>query len=223
MFDRLEKLIGKDKLELIKSKRIILFGLGGVGGYVCEMLIRSGIQNITIVDMDTIDTTNLNRQIIALHSSVGLYKVDVMKNRILDINPDSKVNIIKQKITPEQIKNMNLSDYDYVIDAIDDVPVKESIIKYSLENNINFISSMGTAKKLHPDLLKITTLDKTEYDPLAKKLRYDLKGYKQNKIVVLASTESPIKTNEKTLASSAFVPSTAGILIASYIINEIIR
>ena len=126
-------------------------------------------------------------------------------------------------LTEENVISINLEDYDYVVDAIDDVKVKIALIKYSLENDINLICSTGTAKKMHPELLKMTTLDKTQYDPLAKKLRTNLKGYKINKVRVLASDEIPLETENNVLGSSAFVPSSGGLLIASYIINDIIK
>ena len=222
MFNRLESLIGKAKLEVIKTKKILVLGCGGVGGYVIEGLIRSGIENITVIDADIVDETNLNRQIIALHSTIGKSKVDVIKKRVLDINPNVNINAINKRILYNEIENLKLDNYDYIVDAIDDVIVKVEIIKYALDHNINLIVSTGTAKKLHPEDLEITTLDKTSYDPLAKKLRSLLKGYRLNKVTVLASKEKPIIKGTN-LGSSAFVPSVGGLLIASKIINEIIK
>jgi len=223
MFARLETLIGKEKLDLIASKKILVLGVGGVGGFVIEGLVRSGIVNVTIVDKDIIEETNLNRQIIALRSTIGKYKADVMKSRIEDINANAKVSVIKKQIVTSDIEFLNLDKYDYIVDAIDDVPVKLALIKYALKNNLKFIVSTGTAKKLDPSKLKITTLDKTAYDPLAKKLRYELKGEKLNKVLVLASDEEPIKRSDNQLGSSAFVPSAGGLLIASYIIRDILK
>lgn len=222
MFDRLEALIGKENLSIIKNTKVIVFGCGGVGGYVIEGLIRSGIENITIVDFDKIDVSNLNRQIIALHSTIGKDKTEVIKNRVLDINSNVKINVINKRIVFDNIKELGLDAYDYIVDAIDDVKVKVELIKYSQEHNVKLITSTGTAKKLHPELLEITTLDKTSYDPLAKKLRSLLREYKLNKVCVLASKEEPI-IKGNTLGSSAFVPSVGGLLIASYIINDIIK
>lgn len=221
MFDRLVTLIGEEKLELIKSKKVLVLGCGGVGGYVIEGLVRSGISNITVIDKDIVDETNLNRQIIALHSTIGIKKVGLIKTRVLDINPEVKINAIDKQILFSDVERLNLCNYDYVVDAIDDVKVKVELIKYSLVNNVKLIVSTGTAKKLHPECLKITTLNKTSGDPLAKKLRSSLRNYKLNKIIVLASTESPIISGSK-LGSSAFVPSIGGLLIASYIINDIV-
>lgn len=223
MFDRLETLIGKDNLNKIMDKKVLIIGVGGVGGYVVEALVRSGIENITLIDGDVVDLSNINRQIIALHSTVGQYKVDVLKSRILDINPQVKVQIRKEFVKSEMIPSLGLENFDYCIDAVDDLKVKVSLAKYSLEHDIFLVSSMGTARKLDPSKLKITTLDKTSYDSLAKKMRHELKGLNTKRIVVLASEESPISSDNKVLGSSAFVPSCAGLLIASYIINDIIK
>lgn len=222
MFDRLEALIGKDKLNLINNKNIIIFGVGGVGGYVAEALARSGIENLTIVDGDIIDESNLNRQIIALRSTIGMKKVDVLSKRLLDINPSMKIKTVCELVEPGDIEKYNLKNYDYIIDCIDDVKVKVSLSKYSLKNETKLVISTGTAKKLHPEKLKITTLDKTCYDPLARKMRELLKGENIKRLVVLASDEEPIKTDNSVLGSSAFVPSSGGLLIASYVINDII-
>lgn len=223
MFDRLEALIGKDNLNKIRDKKVLIIGVGGVGGYVVEALVRSGIESITLIDGDVVDLSNINRQIIALHSTVGQYKVDVLKTRILDINPQAKVQIKKEFIDADVISSLGLENFDYVIDAVDDLKVKVSLAKYSLENGIFLVSSMGTARKLDPTKLKMTTLDKTSYDPLAKKMRHELKGLDTKKLVVLASEENPIALDNKVLGSSTFVPSCAGLLIASYIINDIIK
>ncbi len=222
MFDRLVALIGKEKLDLIKSKRILVIGVGGVGGYVLEGLIRSGVEMITIVDKDAIEETNLNRQIIALQSTLGKSKVEVMKERLEDINPHAKVEALKFFLK-ETLEGLDFTKYDYVVDCIDDVKVKVSLAKYALEKELNFIMATGTAKKIDPSMLTMTTLDKTSYDPLAKKMRTLLRGYDMRKIVVLSSKEEPIQTSDGTLGSTAFVPSVGGLLIASYIIRDIIK
>lgn len=223
MFDRLIALIGQENFEKIQKTKVLLFGIGGVGGYVAESLIRSGIVNLTIVDKDTIDISNLNRQIIALHSTINKSKVDIMKERLIDINPNSSIATIKENLKEDNLNQFGLENYDYIIDCIDEVPAKIALIKYALKHDIKFITSTGTALKLHPELLKITTLDKTSYDALAKKMRTLLRGEKLNKIVCLASTEEPIKMANKTLGSSIFVPASGGLLISSYIINDIIN
>lgn len=222
MFDRLVSLIGIDNLNKIKSKNIIVFGLGGVGGHLTEALVRSGIEHITIVDGDTVDETNLNRQIIALHSTIGKTKTEIMQERMKDINPLVQVNTINKFLQPEDIETLELKEYDYIVDCIDDVKVKVALAKYAVFNNLKLIMSTGTAKKLHPEHLSMTTLDKTSNDPLARKLRESLKDIDKSKITVLASSEVPIKNESKTLGSTAFVPSSGGLLIASFIINDII-
>lgn len=223
MFDRLIALIGNEAFDKIKTSNILVLGIGGVGGYVVESLVRSGVHNLTIVDKDIIDLTNLNRQIISLNSNIGMDKVEECTKRCKDINPNINLNSIKKELKEDNLQEFNFENYDYVIDCIDDFKAKLALIKYLLEKNIKFISSTGTAKKMHPEMLEITTLAKTEYDPLARKLRQNLKGYNQNKIKVLASKEKPIETQNNELGSAIFVPASAGILIASHVINEIIR
>jgi tRNA A37 threonylcarbamoyladenosine dehydratase len=222
MLDRLELLVGKNNIEKIKNTKVLLIGTGGVGSYALESLVRSGIGNITIVDYDKIDITNLNRQLIALNSNIGEYKVDVCLKRIKDINPDCKINIIKEKIKEDNFNILNIEKYDYVIDACDTIIVKKEIIRRCLKNNIKFISSMGTGYKLDPTKLEIIDIRKTSYDPIAKIIRKMVKEEKlKGKIMVVCSKETVIKTS-KTIASNSFVPATAGLLCTSYIINDII-
>lgn len=221
-FERLEKLIGKDNLLELSNKKVLVLGVGGVGGYVVESLTRSGIGTIIIVDNDYVDETNLNRQIIALKSTIGKKKVDVLEKRIKDINEDCKVIKIDEFITPDNIDILFNYDIDYLVDACDYVETKKSVIKECLKRNIKFISSMGTAKKLDPSKLQITDIRKTYNDPLARIIRKYIKDEKiTKKIDVLSSTELPIKTEG--LGSSSFVPSSAGLLIASYIIRKLIK
>lgn len=222
MFDRLIALIGEDKIKLIGSVNILLLGVGGVGGYVAEALVRSGIAKITIVDADTIERSNLNRQIIALHSTLDKAKVDVMKERLEDINPSISVDTRKVMLD-ETLSGLELLHYDYIVDCIDDTPVKVALAKKCLTENHKLLIATGTAKKLDPTKLTITSLDKTSYDPLAKKMRSLLKGYDIKKLIVLASTEEAIKTEENVLGSAIFVPAAGGLLLASYIIKDIIK
>ena len=170
MFERLELLLGKENIEKIKIKKILVIGLGGVGGYVVESLVRSGVENITIVDYDTIDITNINRQIIALHSNIGRLKTEVFKERILDVNPNCEV-IDKNIFLTEENINEAINNFDFVIDACDTISTKKAIIKTCIAKDIPFISSMGTGKKIHPEALEITDIRKTSYDPLAKIIR----------------------------------------------------
>ncbi len=222
MFERLINLIGEDVYKEIKSKRILLIGVGGVGSYALESLVRNGFTNITIVDYDKIDITNLNRQLITNSTNIGHSKVIEAILRAKLINPDIEVDGIEKKLTESNIKEILDLDYGFIIDACDDIKVKFSLIENSLHYNYKLISSMGTANKLDPTKLEITTLDKTTNDPIARILRKKVKDAKINKkIYVISSTEVPIKN--KVLATANLVPSTAGILCVSYIINEIIK
>lgn len=221
-FERLELLVG-DKINSIKDKTVLIIGIGGVGGYALEALVRSGIGKVIIVDNDIVDITNLNRQIISLHSNIGEYKVDVANNRIKDINPNCEVITINEFLTKENTINLFNTKIDYIVDACDTIEVKKELIRISISKNIKLISSMGTGNKLDPTQLEIIDLRKTSYDPIAKILRKMLKDERINKkVMVICSKETPIKTNSKTIASNSFVPATAGLLCASYIINDIV-
>lgn len=222
MLERLEILVGKENVNKIKSKNIAVIGVGGVGGYVVESLVRSGVENITIIDYDKIDVTNKNRQIIALDSTIGMKKVDAFEERIKSINFNCKVKKLDYFLDESNIDILN--GYDYVIDSCDSILTKFEIIKYCLDNNICFISCMGTGKRLNPSLLNITDLMKTEYDPLAKRLRKMVRDAKiKKKIPVVCSTEVPRKQDTNVIGSNSFVPATAGLLITSYIVNDIIK
>lgn len=222
MFDRLELLIGDNNLNKIKNTKVLLVGIGGVGGYTLESLVRSGIEYITIVDYDTIDITNLNRQIIALQSNIGKYKVDEFESRIKSINPNCKITKIKEKIDIANFNILNIANYDYVIDACDSIEVKKQIIRECLKNKIKFISCMGTGYKLDPTKLEIVDIRKTSYDKIAKRIRKMVKDEKlKGKIMTVCSKETNI-INSKTIASNSFVPATAGLLLTSYVINDIV-
>lgn len=220
---RLELLIG-DKIEQVKKTTVLILGLGGVGGYAVESLARSGIGKLIIVDSDNIDITNLNRQIISNHENIGHKKVDEWEKRIKCINLEIIVEKITDFITIDNINILFDKKFDYLIDACDTITTKKEVIKRCLQKGIPFISSMGTGKKLHPEYLEITTLDKTSYDPIAKKLRKMLKDeHIYGKVPVVYSKEQAPKIDSTTVASSAFVPSVAGLLCASYIFNLIVR
>lgn len=221
-FNRLENLIGSFSLEKLKDSTVLVVGLGGVGGYVVESLTRSGIGNLILVDYDKVDITNFNRQIIAVNENIGKYKVNCFKERIESINEACNVISYNLKIDNENIKDIFNTKIDFVVDAVDDVRAKVSIINYCLEHNIDFISSMGTGNRLDPSKLTITTLDKTFNDPLARIIRSKFDKSVQKKITVCTSTELPLKVKDKTvIGSNAFVPSSAGLLIASYIVRKI--
>ena len=224
MFERLEKIIDKNSFNRIQNTTVAVIGIGGVGGYVVETLIRNGIKNIIIVDKDEVDITNKNRQIIATDNTIGKSKVDVFEERILSINNNcnvTKLNIFLNDENKEELFKYNI---DYIVDACDTVKTKLMLIKECLERNIKIISSMGTGNKMNPKKLEITTLKKTNYDPLAKAIRHEVKklGITED-IYVLSSTEEPIKTNNRTPSSYSVVPNIAGILIADYIIKDIIK
>jgi len=219
---RFESLIGKENLELIKNKKILIIGLGGVGSYSLEAIVRSGINNLIIIDKDIIDITNLNRQLMALHSNIGKYKTDVFESRIKDINKNACITKITKEIKEEDIDDLIRLNPDYIIDACDTLSVKKELIRKSIKNNIKLISCMGMGNKLNPSLISITDIRKTSYDPLAKSIRKMVKDEKINKkIMVVSSTEKPIKSN--VISSNSFVPATAGLLCASYVINDILK
>ncbi len=223
-FDRLAKVIGMDMVQLLSQKRVLVLGVGGVGGYVVEALVRSGIGSIIIVDFDMIDETNINRQIIALESTIGEKKTDVFEKRINDINKECQVIKIDKFIGLEDISELFQYDIDYFVDACDTMTTKKAVIKECLRRNIKFISSMGTGNKLDPSMLEIVDVRKTVNDPLAKVIRKFIKDEKINKkVMVLSSKELPVKTGERTPGSTAFVPAAAGLLIASYIVREFIN
>lgn len=222
MFNRLELIIG-NKIDLIKNKTILIIGLGGVGGYALESIVRSGIGKVIIVDYDIVDKTNLNRQILSLNNNIGLKKVDVAYKRIKEINENCEVIRIDERITETNIDILFKEKIDYIIDACDTVETKKELIRQCLNRKIKFISSMGTGNKLDPTKLEIIDIRKTSYDPLSKKLRKMVKDERiREKIMVVSSTEQPIKTNTKIIGSTSFVPAVAGLLCASYVINDII-
>ncbi|MBQ8292546.1 MAG: tRNA threonylcarbamoyladenosine dehydratase [Bacilli bacterium] len=218
---RIESLIGTD-IEKLKNAKILIFGVGGVGSYVVEMLARSFVGHLTIVDSDIVQKSNINRQLIAYQSTIGLDKVFVEKQRILDIFPNCEVITHKMFVLPENLSFFEFSKYDYIIDAIDTVSAKIAIIEKAQKENVKIISSMGTGNKFHPELLKIMDISKTSVCPLARVMRYELRKRNINHLTVLSSTEAPVKTASNVPGSMAYVPSAAGILIASHVINEIL-
>ncbi len=221
-WSRLELLL-KDKTEFVQNKTILIIGIGGVGGYALESLARLGVRNLIIVDGDTVDITNINRQIIALHSTVGKSKVEVFKERILDINPECNITALNKFITSNEVNDLINDNIDYVVDACDTVEVKKEIIRVCNKKNIKFISSMGTGNKINPLKFEIVDIRKTEYDPLAKVIRKMVRDEKITcKVLVVCSKEVPIKTDTNVIASASFVPSVAGLLCTSYIVNDIV-
>ena len=222
MFERTISLVGEENFKKIQGKTVLIVGLGGVGGYAAESLVRSGVKNLILIDHDQIDISNINRQIISTSQNVGNNKVDEFKNRILTINPEC--NVITHKLFLDRNNFTVLDNYhiDYIVDCCDSVDTKKLLIDYSLSKNIKLISSMGTANKLDATKLEIIDIRKTSYDPLAKILRKYVNNLKTNKkIMVVSSTEMPHKKEK--LTTMIFVPATAGLLCGSYIINDIIN
>ena len=222
MFDRMINLIGQDKYELIKQKTVAIIGIGGVGTYSLETIIRSGIENIIIVDYDTFDITNINRQLYATTNTIGKKKIEVAKKRALEINPKINVITIDKKLDNSNIEELFNYKIDYIIDACDDINLKKLLITNSIKIKIKLISSTGTGNKLDPTSFKITDIRKTSYDPIAKILRKYIKENNiKEKIMVVSSIEKPKKTNK--VNSISYVPSVVGIYLTSYVINDIIK
>jgi len=217
-------IIGKDNLNNLKNKSVLILGVGGVGGYVAEALSRSNIGTLILVDYDIVDLTNINRQIIALNSTIGRKKVDVLEERIKDINSSCKVIKIDEFIDNNNLDILFKHKIDFLVDACDTVTTKKEIIKKCLDKDIDFISSMGTGNKMDPSKLEIVDIRRTINDPLARILRKFIKDEKINKkVMALSSKELPLKTGDRTPGSNAFVPSSAGLLIASYIVRKFIE
>lgn len=224
IFDREIDLIGEDNYLKLKNSNVLIIGLGGVGGYTLETLVRSGIEHITVVDYDTIDISNLNRQIISLNSNIGKLKTEEWKKRILDINKNVIIKIINEKISEENIDNLFSEKYDYIIDACDTMIVKKLLIKKCYDKNINLITVCGAGRKMDPSKVEIIPLSKTSYDPIAKALRKYVKDEKINTdIMCVCSKEEPIESDKNIIASMIMVPSVAGILAGSYVINSTLK
>ena len=222
MFRRVVSFMGEDNFNKIKEKTVLVVGLGGVGGYAVEALVRSGISNIIIIDYDKVDISNLNRQIITNQENIGKYKVDVVKERIKLINPECNVIIHNTFLDKDTINILDNYKIDYIVDACDSVQAKKLLIDYSISKDIKLIASMGTANKMDPTKLEILDIRKTSYDPLAKILRKYVMDKKTNKkIMVVSSTEVPVRKDM--LSSLVFVPASAGLLCANYIIRDIIK
>ena len=223
-FSRFIKVIGEEDFASLNNKCVLVLGVGGVGGYVVEALARSGIGRLIIVDFDVIDETNINRQIIALESTIGLKKVDVLEKRIKDINRECDVIKVDNFITVDNLEELFKYDIDFFVDACDTTSVKKEIIRKCINKKIKFISCMGTGNKLDPSMLEIVDIRKTNNDPLARMIRKFVKDEKINsKVMVLSSNEVPVKTGERTPGSTAFVPPAAGLMIASYVVKKLLN
>lgn len=238
-FSRTELLIGQAALEKLQNSRVAIFGVGGVGGYVCEALVRSGVGHFDLIDNDTVSLTNINRQIIALHSTIGKLKVDVMKERMLDINPNVDVLVHPCFYLPETADQFDFSNYDYVVDAIDTVTGKIEIIVQADAHQVPVISSMGAGNKLNPAMMEVSDIYKTSVCPLARVMRRELKKRHIKHCKVVYSKEKAIQPSQASLekyvadseenftkksipGSTAFVPSVAGLILASEVIKDLI-
>ena len=233
-FSRTELLIGPDALEKLRNSRVAVFGIGGVGGYVCEALARSGVGHFDLVDSDTVSLTNINRQIIATRRTVGQYKVDAMRFRILDINPEAVVNTYRSFFLPENAKDFPFEKYDYVVDCVDTVTAKIALIMKAKEVGVKVISAMGAGNKLDPTRFKVADIYETNICPLARVMRRELKKRGIESLKVVYSDEIPKmpideKTNGETKGttgravpgSTAFVPSVAGLIMAGEVIKDL--
>ncbi len=238
-FSRTEMLLGSEAIKRLSDSCVAVFGIGGVGGYTVEALARSGIGSFVLIDNDKISPSNINRQIIATRKTISLYKVDVMKERILDINPDAKVDVYKCFFLPENSNEFDFSRYSYVVDAVDTVTAKLEIIEKAKKSNVPIISSMGAGNKLDPTRFEVTDIYKTSVCPLAKVIRQECRKRGIDNLKVVYSTEKSItphqnsicsadssekKTNRKSIPGSvSFVPSVAGLIIAGEVIKDLSR
>ncbi len=222
-FQRTEKLIGSRAQEKLNRASVMVLGLGGVGSYVCEALARAGVGRMTIVDKDIVDETNINRQLIALHSTIGMDKVLAQEARLKDINPDIKVEAVKQFYLPDSSGNFDFCQYDYIVDAVDNVTAKLDIIQKASEAGVPVISAMGTGNKLDPMAFKVALIEDTKVCPLAKVVRKELRKRGISGVKAVYSEEEPVKTDGDVPASISFVPSAAGLLIAKTVIDDIIK
>lgn len=246
-FSRTELLFGKEAMDKLQNSRVAVFGIGGVGGYVCEALVRSGVYNFDLIDDDQVCLTNLNRQIIATRKTVGQYKVDVMRERILEINPDADVSVHKCFFLPENADEFPFEEYDYVVDAVDTVTAKIELVMKAQEKGVPIISSMGAGNKLDPSAFKVADIYKTRVDPLARVMRREMKKRGVKKLKVVYSEEDPKRPIEDMAVScrnncicppgaqhkcterrdipgsTAFVPSVAGLIIAGEVIKDLIK
>ena len=243
-FARFSMMVGEDGIEKLRNSRVIVFGVGGVGSYTVEALARSGVGQITMVDFDEISESNINRQLHSLRSTIGKSKIDVMKDRILDINPDCKVELVKRLVYDDVDEVLGNNKYDFVVDAIDVIGSKINLIKYCVKNNINIISSMGFGNKMHPEMVEIAKIKNTSVCPMARTIRSILKKKGITNVPVAFSKEIPVQPNKSELfkeelptefrennkiprkttpGSNSFVPGTAGLVLASYVVRKLLE
>ena len=243
-FARFSMMVGEDGIEKLRNSRVIVFGVGGVGSYTVEALARSGVGHITMVDFDEISESNINRQLHSLRSTIGKSKIDVMKDRILDINPDCKVELVKRLVYDDVDEVLGNNKYDFVVDAIDVIGSKINLIEYCVKNEINIISSMGFGNKMHPEMIEIAKIKNTSVCPMARTIRSILKKKGITNVPVAFSKEIPVQPNKSELfkeemptefrennkiprkttpGSNSFVPGTAGLVLASYVVRKLLE
>ncbi len=222
-FSRTVRVIGEDKMNLIKKSSVIVFGLGGVGSAAVEALARAGVGTIGIVDKDVVDVTNINRQLIATDKTVGQKKTDAVEERLLTINPELTIHKYNLFYLPETADSIDLSQYDFILDCIDNVTAKIELTVRAKAMGVKIISSMGTGNKLHPEMLELADISKTSVCPLARVMRRELKKRGIYKLPVVYSKEEPVKTDSSVPGSMSFTPPVAGYLMSSYVINTIIK
>ncbi|MBQ8741525.1 MAG: tRNA threonylcarbamoyladenosine dehydratase [Clostridia bacterium] len=221
-YTRTIAVLGETAIEKLKNCRVAVFGVGGVGSFTVEALARAGVGAIDLIDNDTFNITNLNRQLYATHKTIGEYKVDVARERILDINPECQVTTYKMFYLPENAEALDLSQYDYIVDAIDTVAAKVELIVRANKSGTPIISSMGTGNKLNPQMFEIADIYKTSVCPLAKVMRTRLKKEGIKKLKVVYSKEEPIKNGDNIIGSVPFVPSVSGLIISSEVVKDLI-
>ena len=243
-FARFSMMVGEEGIEKLRKSRVIIFGVGGVGSYTVEALVRAGVGQITMVDFDEISESNINRQLHSLRSTIGKSKIDVMKDRILDINPDCKVELVKRLVYDDIDEVLGNNKYDFVVDAIDVIGSKINLIEYCVKNNINIISSMGFGNKMHPEMVEIAKIKNTSVCPMARTIRSILKKKGITNVPVAFSKEIPVQPNKSELfkeemptefrennkiprkttpGSNSFVPGTAGLVLASYVVRKLLE
>ncbi|WP_029321448.1 tRNA threonylcarbamoyladenosine dehydratase [Butyrivibrio sp. AE3004] len=221
---RTELLLGSESINKLKNSHVAIFGVGGVGGYVCEALVRSGVGKFDLIDSDTVALSNLNRQIIALNSTIGRYKTEVMKERMIDINKEVIVNIHNCFYLPENASDFDFSKYDYIVDAVDTVTAKIDIVLKAKECKTPVISAMGAGNKTDPSRFRVSDIYKTSVCPLCRVMRRELKKRNVDHLKVVYSDEEPIKTDAgRTPGSTAFSPSACGLVIASEVVKDLIK
>ena len=221
-FSRTASLLGEEALQKLRNAKVAVFGVGGVGGYVVEALARSGVGSLTLIDSDTVSLSNINRQIIATHSTVGMPKVEAFADRLKDIAPQCTVTPLQMLYLPENADSFDISAYDYIVDAVDNVSAEIELATRAEKEGVKIISSMGMGNKLDPTAIEVSDIYKTSVCPLARVMRRELKSRGVKSLKCVYSKEPPVKTGARTPSSCAFVPPAAGLIIASQVVKDLI-